>query len=139
MFDWSIYVPPFNLRAILMVALVINGIILITLCFIEKHKSWYKGVSILLLFLTGILFWSEASPSPYRDMIKIIDQCCILLTVIIHIFYFKYNIQYMLILISTGLFILEVMYPSVWFLFHISIYICLMIAFLSTYYKIVYK
>jgi hypothetical protein len=136
-FDWSIYVPPFNIRAILMVALLINGVILITLCVMERNS--YKGCSILGLFLTGMLFWSEADPSPYRDMTKIIDQCSILFSTIIHISYFKYYIQYGLILISIGLYMLENRYPPIWFLFHISIYICLMIAFLSTHYTVVYE
>ena len=135
--DWTIYVPPFNDRAILMVAQLINGTILIMLCVMERNI--YKGSSLILLGFTGILFWSEAYPSPYRDTIKLVDQCSILVSTIIHILYFKYYIQYGLILISIGLFMLENRYPPLWLLFHISIYICLMIAFLSTHYNIVYE
>ena len=135
--DWSIYVPPYNEREILMTALAINGSILMILSTIERNI--YKFSSIFLLGLTGILYWSEANPSAYRDTIKILDQCNIFFSVIIHILYFKYYIQYFLILLTIYLFILENIYPHIWFIFHIYIYLCLLIIFLSTYYEIVYK
>ena len=91
MADWTIYVPPFNDRAILMVGQVINGTILITLCVMEGHL--YKGCSIIFGVFTGMLFWSESDPSLYRDVVKRVDQGCILFSVLIHIAYFKYYIQ----------------------------------------------
>jgi len=137
MADWTIYVPPFNDRAILMVGQVINGTILITLCVMEGHL--YKGCSIIFGVFTGMLFWSESDPSLYRDVVKRVDQGCILFSVLIHIAYFKYYIQYGLILIAIGLFMLEIRHPPLWLLFHISIYLCLMTAFLSSHYNSVYE
>lgn len=133
--DWVIYVPPYKERAILLVALLINGVIQTIMCYIERDI--YKFVSLLPLGLFGLMYWSESVPSNTRETLKVLDQCSILLAVAIHMLYFKYNFQYFFVLLAICFFILENIYEHIWLSYHICIYLCLLISFLSTYYEIV--
>lgn len=133
--NWSIYVPPYKERLVLIVGIFINWIVMASMCYIEQDI--YKFLSLVPLGVFGLLYWSEDTPSTYRDTIKIVDQCSILFAVGFHMLYFKYYIQYILILLSIVFFLLENLYEHIWFIFHIYIYLCLLISFMSTYYKIV--
>ena len=132
--DWTKYVPSFNKRGIFIIALLLNVTILAFLSW--KERNIYKFISITIFGIIGISYWSQDTPSIGRDYLCIIDKCNCYITLSIFMWYFEYFIQYIIVLLIGGCYILEFIMYDNWVIYHIGVHFFSTIVCISTFYLI---
>ena len=134
MIEWAKYVPIYNERGIFQISLATNTCILTILSY--RERDIYRGIGSVIFGIIGVCYWSQDTPSSYRNGLCFVDKCNCYILLGLYALYFEYYIQYILLFIAGCCYVVEFIYDDHWVIYHVGVHLIAMIACVSTFHRI---
>ena len=132
--DLSMVVPPYYIRGIFIISILVNSLIMGILSFNERNI--YKFLSITLFGIVGVGYWYQDTPSRFRNILCNIDKGNCYMCLGIYGYYFEYLIQYILLALAGICYVLEFIITHNWVIYHIAVHLLGFAACISTFHYI---